>query len=266
MKKNISAPEESYYKRIKELNLKHYAGEVPYYSSASLRKVEEKLLSQIPSGSSILDLGCGSGRFSIGAARFDKFKVTGVDITPEAIKASRKRAVDLNLSNAKFQVQDMTELEFGPNSFDYVFCPRFVINAVSTPSRRQMAVEEMLRVVKKGGNVYIESFNKFYLGKGIFIPLKTIVTDIKRVIKMNIYKLIGKTYDDLLPGDIIYASNKVVGATEGYAHIPTILELKTMIPKGTKFKMLSIPEIIHDKSIDPLKYSRYSIWLILFKN
>lgn len=258
-------PLDDYYQKIKRLNIKHYSGEVPYYSTADLRPAEKTLLSKLDKKSVLLDLGCGSGRFSIGAAKLG-FKITGVDITPDAVKAATKRARELNLKKANFQVGDMTELEFKSDSFDVVFCPRFVINAVSTQRRREMAVKEMLRVVKKGGKVQIESFNRFYLGMGVLVPVKNIFEDFKRNIRMKISKLQGKKYDGLLPGDMVYPSNKVKDATEGYAHIPTIFELKRLVPQETKFKVLSIPEIVYNRSFDPLKYFRYSLWLILEKN
>lgn len=62
----------------------------------------------------------------------------------------------------------MTNLFFKDKGFDYVFCPRFSINAVATFSQREKAIEEMLRIVKDDGIVFIESFNKFYLAKELF--------------------------------------------------------------------------------------------------
>ncbi len=262
--KNIPS-QEKYYQKIKKLNIKHYSGEVPYYSTADLRPAEKTLLSKIDRKAKLLDLGCGSGRFSIGAARLG-FQVTGVDITPDAVKAATKRAKELKLKNANFRVGDMTELNFATNSFGVVFCPRFVINAVSTVPRRKMAVKEMLRVVKKGGTVYIESFNRFYLGMGLYVLVRNLLTDLTRNLKLQLSQITDKEYTGLLPGDMIYPSNKVRGATEGYAHIPTIFELKEMVPKDITFKVLSIPEIVYNKKFDPLKYFRYSLWLILKKD
>lgn len=258
-------PFDGYYQKIKQLNIKHYSGEVPYYSTADLRPAEKSLLAEIDKKAILLDLGCGSGRFSIGAAKLG-FRVTGVDITPDAVKAATKRAKELKLKDVNFRVGDMTELEFTSNLFDVVFCPRFVINAVSTMPRRKMAVKEMLRVVKKDGRVYIESFNRFYLGMGISVLIRNLLTDLIRNMKLQLSKDLGNEYKGLLPGDMVYPSNKVKSATVGYAHIPNIFELKTMIPEGIKFNVLSIPEIVYNKKFDPLKYFRYSLWLILEKN
>lgn len=255
---------ESYYQRIKSLNIKHYSGEVPYYSTADLRLPEKAVLKRLKQNSTLLDLGCGSGRFSIGAAKLD-FKVTGVDITPDAILAAKKRAKELNLENTNFKVGDMTELDLESNSFDNVICPRFVINAVSTSDRREMAVNEMLRVVKPGGRVFIESFNRFWVKVGILKFIGNIFRDLYRNVNILAANISNREYIGLYPGDMIYPANKVRGASEGYAHIPTVFELKNMIPQGYSYSLYSIPEIVNSKKFDPFKYFRYSIWIEIQK-
>lgn len=262
MKKNI-LDNEKYYQKIKSLNQKHYAGEISYYSKALIRRVEEKILSNLKNGSKILDLGCGSGRFSIGAAKLG-FNVCGLDITQEAIDASIKRAHEEHLDNVEFFCGDMTTIPFNDDEFDFVFCPRFSINAVATLEKRKQAVKEMLRVVKNGGIVHIESFNKLYLGKGILFLLKNILRDLFRYFKVLVCKLFNKNYVGLLPGDIVYEANKVKGASIGYAHLPTFIELKKMIPTGFKYKMYSIPQIKSGR-MDIFKYFRYSIWIFIKK-
>ena len=209
-------------------------------------------------------MGCGSGRFSIGAAKLG-FKVTGVDITPNAISAAKNRAKELNLKNTDFIVGDMTELSLESNSFDNVICPRFVINAVSTSKRREMAVIETLRLVKPGGRVYIESFNRFWIKVGILRFFGNIFRDIYRKINIFIVNILNQEYKGLYPGDIVYPANKVRGASVGYAHLPTIFELKNMIPIGYRYSLFSIPEIVNTGQFDPFKYFRYSIWIEIQK-
>ena len=255
-----------YYKKIKNLNISHYSGEIPYYIQAPLRNVEKKLLTSIPKQSKILDVGCGSGRFTIGAAQMGH-DVTGIDITPAAITAAIKRAKKLNLHNVNFLVGDMTKIPFEDNKFDYVFCPRFSINAIATFKKRKEAIKEMVRVVKPGGLVYIESFNKLYLGQGLALPLKNLFSDFLKQISMFWYWLRNKPYLGTHSGDIIYKSNKVSDASDGYAHLPTIFELKKLFLKGIVCgKFYSIPQILKDqKSFDLMKYFRYSIWIFLIK-
>jgi ubiquinone/menaquinone biosynthesis C-methylase UbiE len=256
--------EDNYYNQIKELNISHYTGEVPYYIQAPLRQVERKILISISKGSRILDVGCGSGRFSIGAAQ-EGYDVTGIDITSEAINAASNKAKRIELNNINFLVGDMTNMPFKDNEFDYVFCPRFSINAVATFQRRQKTIQEMIRVVKPGGIVYIESFNRFYLGKGLFFLLKNIFLDIQKIFIMAFCWIFQKQYIGLLLGDITYRANKVNTASKGYAHLPTIFELKKLTSAYVPLKFYSIPQIVKESSVDIFKYLRYSIWILLTK-
>ncbi len=257
--------DEAYYDRIKKFNIVHYAGETSYYTKAPLRQAEVALLDRLPQGAIVLDLGCGSGRFSVGAA-LRGFNVTGLDITPKAIGAARKKALEEGAHNATFVEGDMTSIPFSEKTFDYVFCPRFVINAVATSAKREKAVMEMLRVVKPTGIVFIESFNKLYFGRGPITPLGNILRDGGRRFIIIGCGLLGKHYTGLLPGDITYKNNKVAGASDGYAHLPTIFELWSMIPRegGITARFQSIPQITgRIKGMDLFKYFRYSIWITL---
>lgn len=255
----IVVNDDEYYNRIKSLNISHYSGEISYYTRAPLRLAEKTLLASIPKGSKILDLGCGSGRFSIGAAQMGHY-VTGIDITPNAITAAVNKSLDLNLGNVRFLVGDMTNIPFLDKEFDYVFCPRFSINAVSTFHRRQKAVREMRRVVKSGGTVYVESFNKWYLGKGPQLVLRNIIVDVWRYTVMTRCWIFQQQYTGLLPGDITYKANKVATASIGYAHLPSIIELKKMIPAEFCPTFYSIPQIVSGQGFDVFKFFRYSIW------
>jgi len=248
---------DKYYERIKRLNIDHYAGEVPYYMHASLREVEKVLLKKLRPGSRLLDLGCGAGRFSVGAAMYG-FDVLGVDITPEAIFAAENKAKGLK---AKFIVGDMTSLKLENEKFDYVFCPRFSINAIATRQQRKKAVSGMIRVADRSGLVFIESFNKHYLRKGYF--LKNTIRDFLIRVRIFVCWVTGREYTGLLPGDITYKTNKVDIAPDGYAHLPTVSELRRLIPEGVHYRLYSIPQIVGAKKFDIFKYFRYSIWIVI---
>ena len=112
----------------------------------------------------ILDVGTGPGLLPIEVAiNCPKVRVVGVDIESElindAIKQARKKGVDERISfiNARAEC-----LPFSDNSFDMV---------LSTMSfhlwkERQQAVNEMMRVLKPGGQAII-LVGKCYLLKGL---------------------------------------------------------------------------------------------------
>jgi phosphatidylethanolamine/phosphatidyl-N-methylethanolamine N-methyltransferase len=76
--------------------------------------------------------------------------VVGIDISASMIKQARKKAERLNSGNRyEFHVMDALNLEFPDNSFDVVLAA-YVITTVSDPIK---VCEEMLRVVKPGGQI-----------------------------------------------------------------------------------------------------------------
>lgn len=74
----------------------------------------EQLTSRLDDGARLLDLGCGAGvpDTKLFAQRF---RVTGVDISPEQIKRAR-----VNVPDAVFIESDFTALDFDPGSFEAV--------------------------------------------------------------------------------------------------------------------------------------------------
>ena len=93
----------------------------------------------------ILDVGCGSGFFSILLARLGH-EVTGTDLTPEMIVNSKQLAREENVS-CRFLVMDAEKLEFEDNSFDVVISR----NLTWTLPHVKEAYEEWGRVLKEGG-------------------------------------------------------------------------------------------------------------------
>lgn len=59
---------------------------------------------------SVLELGCGMGNLSLPLARCG-FAVTGIDISPFAVKEAARRAAAEGLTGASFAVADVTEAE-----------------------------------------------------------------------------------------------------------------------------------------------------------
>jgi ubiquinone/menaquinone biosynthesis C-methylase UbiE len=68
----------------------------------------------IPSGSRVLDLGCGDGS-QVTSRLTDLLNVTGVDISPIQVKQARRR-----VPSARFICADVTSLELPNESFDAV--------------------------------------------------------------------------------------------------------------------------------------------------
>lgn len=93
----------------------------------------------------ILDVGCGSGFFTILMAQ-QGHEVIGVDLTADMITRARELAAE-EKADCTFQVMDAENLEFADEAFDMVISR----NLTWTLTDAERAYSEWLRVLKKGG-------------------------------------------------------------------------------------------------------------------
>jgi SAM-dependent methyltransferase len=103
-------------------------------------------------GMRVLDVGCGTGVVAITAARLGAV-VTGADLTPELLQRARDNSqiagFDISLHEA-----DVEELPFGDARFDVVLS-QFAHMFAPQP---EVAISEMIRVLKPGGTIAFSSW------------------------------------------------------------------------------------------------------------
>jgi len=104
----------------------------------------EEFIKSFPNDTKFLEVGCGNGKNML--LRPNEFK--GCDICKEFVELCTERNLDVIEADA-------TELPFSNLSFDVTISVA-VIHHLSTVERRMKAINEMLRVTKKGGKLLIE--------------------------------------------------------------------------------------------------------------
>ncbi|NER25473.1 MAG: methyltransferase domain-containing protein [Symploca sp. SIO1C2] len=111
-------------------------------------------LEHLPSGTTVLDVGCGIGGSSRILARDYSFAVTGITISPEQVR----RAQELTPPevNAQFKVDDALAMSFPDASFDVVWS---IEAGPHMPDKAQFA-RELLRVLKPGGILVVADWNQ----------------------------------------------------------------------------------------------------------
>jgi ubiquinone/menaquinone biosynthesis C-methylase UbiE len=105
----------------------------------------------IEPGMTVLDVGPGNGRYTIGAARRvgDTGKVFAVDIEPKMIERVEARAAMEGLANIEARVANVYDLPFEDSSFDLIYMIT-VISEIPDPIR---AMKEFYRVLRADGTL-----------------------------------------------------------------------------------------------------------------
>lgn len=111
-------------------------------------------LDRLPSGTTVLDVGCGFGGSSRMLARDYGFAVTGVTISPRQVQRARQLTPE-GLS-AQFEVDDAMALSFPDASFDVVWS----VEAGPHMPDKALFAQELMRVLKPGGVLVLADWNQ----------------------------------------------------------------------------------------------------------
>ena len=96
----------------------------------------------------VLDVGCGTGVVAITARRVGAV-VTGLDLTPELLAIAKENTAIAQLDDITWKEGDVENLPVRDGEFDIVLSQFAHIFA----PRPEVAVKEMLRVLKPGGRI-----------------------------------------------------------------------------------------------------------------
>lgn len=113
-------------------------------------------------GEQVLDVGCGHGLMLIGAAKnLTTGKATGIDIWQKEDQAGNSAEATLEnikLENvadrAEIKDADARNLPFADESFDAIVSS-FALHNIYEKSEREKALAEIVRVLRKGGQIAI---------------------------------------------------------------------------------------------------------------
>lgn len=105
----------------------------------------------IGQGDKVVDLGAGSGYFTIPTAKETKDDVYAVDIEPKMLKVLKERAAAENVENIRYIVSDLENIPLENDAADKIIVA-FVLHEVGNVSN---ALDEIKRILKPGGNVLV---------------------------------------------------------------------------------------------------------------
>ncbi|MFE3546976.1 class I SAM-dependent methyltransferase [Nocardia sp. NPDC059177] len=102
---------------------------------------------RLRAGLDVADIACGSGHaVNLMARAFPASRFTGYDFSADAVEVGRAEAAALGLGNARFEVQDVAELD-APESCDLIT----VFDAVHDQAHPAQVLANMARALRPGG-------------------------------------------------------------------------------------------------------------------
>ena len=143
------------------------------------------LLPWLKDGSEVLDIGCGTGKFSLKLYHHNaNLKVHGVDFSEIMIKKAQAKLAGEPI---EFKIGDVEKLPYEANSFDVITCS----NSFHHYPNQRGAVLEMHRVLKDGGKVMIvDGTRDSWWGNIIF--------SVVEFVEKQVYHMYGNELKDLL--------------------------------------------------------------------
>jgi ubiquinone/menaquinone biosynthesis C-methylase UbiE len=191
-----------------------------------LWKSEEILIKKhFKQNSSILDIGCGTGRTTI-ALHKTGYNITGIDFSDKMIENAIIIANNLHLK-INYVIGNATNLKFSSESFDNALFSFNGLTQIPLQEKRIQALKEICRILKSNGYFIFTINSRRMLSKYFFFW-------IKQWIKIKILKKMGCKINEFEFGDLFF---KDQNRDKQYIHIPNIKEVKKLI-RSTNLKLL----------------------------
>ena len=126
----------------------------PHAHNQIMALEQEAMLKLLPAlaGRAVLDLACGTGRYSLIARKAGAAKVIGIDNSVPMLLAGIA-----STPNLRFAESSMTALPFAAGSFDIIICG--LATGHLPLAAMQAALAEMGRLLSVGGEAFISDFH-----------------------------------------------------------------------------------------------------------
>ncbi len=132
----------------------------------------------------LLDIATGTGDFAIEAMKLHPEKIIGIDISEGMLEVGRKKMKQKGYDKIiDMQIGDSENLSFEDNKFDAVI----VAFGVRNFENLEKGLQEMKRVIRKGGKVVILEFSK-----PTAFPIKQLYHFYFRLVLPKVGKIISK--------------------------------------------------------------------------
>jgi ubiquinone/menaquinone biosynthesis C-methylase UbiE len=189
----------------------------------------------------VIDVGCGSGRYTYGISLLGAKQVFGIDFNKAGIKLAKKF---FKRKNIIFKQNDVLNIKFKDSTFDVVFCNGVLQHTTDIDK----GIQELFRICKPGGFIYL-----FVYGDGgIYFRARAIMN--------KIMKKIPLFYTQKILDIIQMPKNRFIFMDNWYVPIEQHSSLNKILRYIKKNKYSSIERLNNGRKTD-LEYG-----LFKFKN
>jgi ubiquinone/menaquinone biosynthesis C-methylase UbiE len=134
------------------------------YDSPLVALVTAQAARRAPAAARLLDLGCGTGLFSVALAeRLPAARVAGVDLSSGMLAVARAQAERRGALHAAFCRADAATLPFAEDSFDAAVAAGLLPNV----NDRVAILAELRRVLCPGGHLLVVEFDRGAMGPAL---------------------------------------------------------------------------------------------------
>jgi ubiquinone/menaquinone biosynthesis C-methylase UbiE len=119
------------------------------------KELARRISSELPPGSSVLEVAPGPGYFAIELAKLGNYRITGLDISRTFVEIADRNAKEAKVE-VEFRHGNVSKMPFESDSFHFILC-RAAFKNFADPLG---AVQEMYRVLKPGGRGLIIDMRK----------------------------------------------------------------------------------------------------------
>ena len=137
---------------------------------------------------SVIDVGCGGGRYSNALILLGAKKVVGIDYGDNGLKLAKSNYKSKNLS---FEKQNVLNIKHKDNSFDIVYS-----NGVIHHTRElKKGIKELVRICKPGGYIYLYLYGRGGIYWNARKKMNNLMKEIPQNYSQNVLDLIGMPYN-----------------------------------------------------------------------
>jgi sterol 24-C-methyltransferase len=202
----------------------------PFPIDSSLRKMEEKLLTAlaVPTGSQVLDAGCGVGHVAIYMAQ-KGLRITGIDIIDHHIVKARRNIARSGLPKGQVTVQKMDyhHLESIPaESHEGIYTMETFVHATDP----EAVLAGFYRILKPGGRIALFEYDHDFESEGVIGELADSMKQVNQYAAMPTNERSKKGYFKQLLEDASFVDVEVRDYSENIRPMLRLFYIMAIVP------------------------------------